>query len=353
MSYQDLGLRPVINADSTLTALGGSVLAPGVAAAMTEAGKNFVPLDELHRAVGDRLAALTGNEACYVSSGAWSGTSHAVAACLTGANPAHARQLPDTRGLARDEIVVFAGQRKGYEEAVRLTGARLSPRITRRTAAILWYAGPRFAEGAPGLPELVATGLPVLVDAAAQIPPISTLWQYTVEQGAAAVIVSGGKGLRGPQSSGLVLGRRSLIEICRANGSPRHGLTRGMKVGKEELLGLLAAVEWNLAQDEAALLAGYEAVVDRWLAGLAGLPGVRLERGYPSEAGQPHSRAVVHIGPERDRVVADLLNGEPRVAVGKIGEEAIALNPQTVAEHEVDLVLAAVRERLAIGLRPA
>ncbi|MCK2241941.1 MULTISPECIES: hypothetical protein [unclassified Crossiella] len=346
MTYQDLGIRPVINADSTLTRLGGSVLAPPVAAAMVAAGREFVDLAELHRAVGDRLAELTGNEAGYVTCGAWAGTVHAVAACLAGADPELAARLPDTRGLPRDEVVVFAAQRKGYEEAARLTGAKLTTEIGPRTAAVLWYAGPRFAEGAPELAEVVATGVPVIVDAAAQIPPISTLWRHTVELGAAAVVVSGGKGLRGPQSSGLVLGRRSLIEGCRVHGSPNHGVGRGMKVGKEELLGLLAAVEWNLAQDETAVLAGYEAAVDRWLTGLAAVPGVRLERGYPSEAGQPHSRAIVHIGPDRDRVVAALLAGEPRVAVGVLGADAIALNPQTVAAEEVDLVLTAVLQTL-------
>ncbi|MGW0521911.1 hypothetical protein [Crossiella sp. NPDC003009] len=344
MTYQDLGIRPVINAAATLTALGGSVLAPPVAAAMTEAGRHFVDLAELHRKVGDRLAALTGNEAGYVTCGAWAGTVHAVAACLVGTNLDLALRLPDTSGLARDEVVVFPAQRKGYEEAVRLTGAKLSTKVGPRTAAVLWYAGPRFADGAPGLAEVVATGVPVIVDAAAQIPPIASLWRHTVELGAAAVVVSGGKGLRGPQSSGLVLGRRSVIEGCRVNGSPHHGVGRGMKVGKEELLGLLAAVEWSLAQDETSVLAGYEAVVDRWLAGLAGFPGV--ERGYPSEAGQPHSRVIVHIGPYRNRVVAGLLAGDPRIAVGVLGEEAIALNPQTVAEHEVEPVLTAVRRAL-------
>src|SRR5207244_4188980 len=137
--------------------------------------------------------------------------------------------------------------------------------------------------------------VPVLVDAAAQIPPLGNLWHFTRELHADAAIFSGGKGLRGPQSSGLVLGQRWLVDACVPNGPPNHSLGRPMKVGKEELLGILAAVEWSLQQDEPALLARYEAMVQGWIDGLAGLPGIRVERGYPSEAGQPHSRAIIHL----------------------------------------------------------
>jgi seryl-tRNA(Sec) selenium transferase len=191
----------------------------------------------------------------------------------------------------------------------------------------------------------------VLVDAAAQIPPIANLWRFTRELGADAAIFSGGKGLRGPAASGLVLGRREIVEGCRANGNPNHSIGRPMKVGKEELAGLLAAVEWALAQDEAALLAAYEATVEGWIAGLAGIPGVTAERGFPSEAGQPHGRAVVRFAPpcplSRDEVVAALWDGEPCVAVGEVGEDAIALNPQTLEPGEDEVVLAQLRRVLA------
>src|SRR5207302_2135557 len=130
----------------------------------------------------------------------------------------------------------------------------LEAAITPRTACVLYFAGAHYATGALPLADVVAVAhehnVPVLVDAAAQIPPIANLWHFTRELGADIAIFSGGKGLRGPQSSGLVLGRREIVEACRANGSPNHSVGRPMKVGKEELLGLLAAVEWSLAQDE-------------------------------------------------------------------------------------------------------
>jgi L-seryl-tRNA(Ser) seleniumtransferase len=144
-----------------------------------------------------------------------------------------------------------------------------------------------------------------------------------------------------------MVGKEWLIDAARANGAPNHSLGRGMKVGKEELLGLLAAVEWTLQQDEPALIAAYEASVRKWVAGLSGLPGVAAERGFPSEAGQPHGRAIVHIGSEtgwsRDELVDALWRGDPAIAVAPDGEDAIALNPQTLEPGEDEVVLSRLR----------
>lgn len=342
MTYQELGVRPVINAVATLTRLGGSVLAPPVIDAMRAAGSSFVDIVELQKAVGARLAQRTGNEAGHVSSGAWAATTQVVAACMVGTDRQRVLALPGTDGLERTEVVVYPAQRFGYEEAVRVAGATITAEAGPRTACVLWFAGERFAPGAPTLAEVVATaGVPVIVDAAAQVPPISTLWHYTTELGADAVIVSGGKGLRGPQSTGLVLGRTALIEGCRANASPHPSVGRGMKVGKEELMGLLAAVEWALAQDEPATIAGYEAMVATWVAQLPD-----TVRGFPSEAGQPHARAVVHVGPRRDEIVRALWDGDPRIAVGTEVAEHITLNPQTVVPGEELVIIDAVRALL-------
>jgi L-seryl-tRNA(Ser) seleniumtransferase len=236
------------------------------------------------------------------------------------------------------------------------TAQGLTEAISSHTACVLWFAGATYAKDALPLEAVVRIardeGVPVLVDAAAQIPPISNLGRFTRELGADAAIFSGGKGLRGPQSSGLVLGSEQIVAGCRANGNPNHSLGRPMKVGKEELAGILAAVEWSLAQDEPALLARYEATVQRWMDGLADMPGVTAERVYPSEAGQPHGRAVVHVGPpcplDRDQVVAALWEGNPRIAVAthRLSDDAIALNPQTLEPGEDEVVLAALRKTL-------
>lgn len=366
--YEDLGVAPVINAAATLTRLGGSRMPPPVVAAMAEAAEAFVDLPELQRRVGRRIAELTGNEAAYVTSGAAAGVVLAVAACIAGTDPEKVAAFPCLVGEGQAEVIIHRSQRNGYDYAARQTGAKmvevggaaedLREAITERTACVLWFAGAHFAAGALPLPEVVATererGVPVLVDAAAQIPPVANLWRFTRELGADAAIFSGGKGLRGPQSSGLVLGSETIIEGCRANGNPNHSIGRPMKAGKEELAGLLAALEWSLAQDEAATIAGYEASVRRWIEGLDGIPGVTAERGYPSEAGQPHGRAIVRFGPPcpwtRDEVVQAMWEGTPCVAVSALpGDESIALNPQTLEPGEDEVVLAKLRRILGAG----
>lgn len=309
---------------------------------------------------------MTGNEACYVSSGAAAGIVVAVASCIAGTDPALTFAFPALEGVTRTEVVIHRGQRNGYDYAARQTGARmveidgtaesLTNALSERAACVLWFAGVHYEENALPLSEVVRIaherGVPVLVDAAAQIPPVSNLRRFTRELGADAAIFSGGKGLRGPQSSGLVLGTKELVAGCRANGNPNHSLGRPMKVGKEELAGILAAVEWSLAQDEPATLARYEATVQRWIDGVSDIPGVTAERVYPSEAGQPHGRTVIHINPPcpltRDQVVAALWDGTPKIAVAthRLSDDAIALNPQTIEPGEEELVLTALRRVL-------
>jgi len=362
--YRDLGIRPVINASATLTRLGGSLMPPAVVEAMADAAQDFVDLPELQRKVGERLAELTRNEAAYVSSGAAAGITLTVASCIAGTDPERISTFPDVASLPRSEVIIQRVQRNGYDYAARQTGARIvevegtrrafEEAITEHTACVLFFAGAHYATDALPLPEVVEIAhgrrVPVIVDAAAQVPPISSLWHFTSEVGADAAIVSGGKGLRGPQSSGLIVGRSEIIEGCRANGNPNHSIGRPMKVGKEEMLGLLAAVEWMLEQDEPRVLAGYEATVNTWVQGLAGIPGVRAERVFPSEAGQPHGRAVVHLAPPcslgRDEVVDALWTNEPRIAVSTFGADAIALNPQTLEDGQGEVVLGALRRIL-------
>jgi len=363
--YADLGVRPVVNAAATLTRLGGSLMPLHVLEAMAAGAESFIDMFELQRRAGERIAELTGNEACYISSGAAAGMAIAIAGCIAGRDLDCIRRLPRV-DEPPPEVIVFRSQRNGYDQAARQTGARLvevdssaaadlDAAISRRTVCVLYFAGAHYARGAPPLDEVISTAharrIAVLVDAAAQIPPLSSLWRFTCELGADAAIFSGGKGLRGPQSSGLVLGRRSIVENCIANGPPNHSLGRPMKVGKEEMMGIVAAIEWCLEQDESDMLARYEATVERWIEGLRGLPGVSVERGYPSEAGQPHARAVVHIGQTavmtRAALVAALWDGEPRIAVGEVEPDAVALNPQTLEPGEDEIVLQTLRRLLA------
>lgn len=360
----ELHVRSVINASATLTALGGSLMPEPVLAAMEAASRSFVDLHELKRKVAQRIAELTQNEAAYVSSGAAGGITLAVAACMTGTDPTLIDSFPGPDGFDKNELIIHRAQRNGYDYAARMTGVKMieidgtvesfEAAISPHTAAILWFAGAHWAQDALPIEQVIALGkqhnVVVIVDAAAQVPTVENLWHFTRDLGADLSIFSGGKGLRGPQSSGLVLGRKGPIEAVAANGSPNYAIGRPLKVGKEELLGCLAAVEWSLAQDEQEVLAGYEATVEMWIGGVVDLPGVVAERGYPSEAGQPHGRAILTIGEDaqldRDALHDALWNRNPRIAVSRLGENQIALNPQTLEPGEERIVLAAIRRLL-------
>lgn len=362
---QQLGVRPVINAAATLTKLGGSIMPPEVVDAMSAASRSYVDMFEYNRLVGERLAELTHNEAAFVTSGAAAGIAVGVASCIAGTNKDLQQSFPYLDGVEKTNVVVYKSQRNPYDYAARQTGARLveiepdGDDLERevanpKTACVLYFGGAALAPGARPLPEVIevahSMSVPVIVDAAAQIPPISNLWYFTRDLGADAAIFSGGKGLRGPQSSGLVVGKKEIIEGIRPNAAPNQSFGRPMKVGKEELAGLLTAVELALQQDEAAVLAGYEASVQMWNEGLSDIPGVTAERRYPSEAGQPHGRTIVTLDESfpktRDEVVAELWDRNPRIAVNEIDTNAFALNPQTLETGEDRIVLEAVREVL-------
>ena len=363
--YDDLGIKPIINASATLTKLGGSRMPAEVLEAMHAAAGSFIDLPLFQTRVGDRIAELTRNEAAFVSSGAAGGIVVAVATFMAAPNQPDPMAYPMLKGITRNEAIVFTSQRNGYDFAILQTGASIvecddtlesfESAITERTACLVWFAG-ALAVKSPSIENVIAIArkhhVPVLVDAAAQIPPISNLWHYTKGLGCEGVVFSGGKGIRGPQSAGLVLGTRELIAGCRRLSPPTQGIGRPLKVGKEELAGMLAAVQYTLDQDEAAIFEGYETVVQNWIGGLAGIAGVTAERGFPSEAGQPHARTIVRLDAgfrkTRDQVVDELRNGDVWIEVGVLADQpnALALNPQTLTREEADIVSARLRQVL-------
>ncbi len=364
--FEELGVRPVINAAATYTKLGGSIMPPEVRAAMIEAADSFVDLFDLQTKVGQKLAELTQNEAAFVTSGAAAGIAMCVCSCMVGNQTDRTFAFPSLEGVEKTDVVVFKAQRNGYDYAITQTGAHvievgssladLEAALSDKTACVFWFAGDAFAIDGVGLEQVVeiahAREIPVIVDAAAQIPYVSNLWLYTKEQGADAAIFSGGKGLRGPQSSGLVLGTQKIIDGCRVHSAPNHSFGRPMKVGKEEFAGILAAVKWTLDQNEDELIMGYEQTVANWIEDLAGIPGVRVDRSYPSEAGQPYPRAYVHLSEPNpwtpEAVVEALWDGPVRIAVvvPNGAADAVALNPQTLQPGEDQIVMKRLREVL-------
>jgi uncharacterized pyridoxal phosphate-dependent enzyme len=367
--YETLGVRRVINADARLTRLGGSLMPEPVLRAMEDAATSYVDMYELQRAAGRRLAELTRNEAACVVTGAAAGLFVTTLACMTGPNPEAVERLPSLEGL-RNEVVFQRVQHFGYLPAVPLTGAtlveigsepemhpaELESAINERTAAVLYVAGEHMAAGALPLPEVIeiahSRGVPVVVDAAAQLPPAENLWYFTRTLGADLVIFSGGKDLRGPQASGLVVGRPDLIEACLLNAAPNPRLGRPMKVGKEEMLGLLAAVELYLAEDEPARIERFERIVADWITAFDGLPGVRAWRQFPNEAGQPMPRCVVEVdrattGLTGAGLVTALWESDPRIAVKQHEETGISMTPDTLSDGDEHRITERLRQILS------
>lgn len=362
--YQRLGVRRVINADARLTRLGGSIMPPEVLAAMAEASQWYVDIFELQRAVGRRIAELTHNEAAYVCTGAAAGLFLATLACMTGPDLTAITRAVETMPapvLPKDEVIIHTAHRIPYDPAIRLAGARLveigtvlqtfpwelEAAISDRTAAVVYMAGEHLSRGALPLPEVIAIahahGIPVIVDAAAQLPPPENLWRFTRDLGADLAVFSGGKDLRGPQPSGLVLGRADLIEAVFLHGAPHQRLGRPMKVGREEMVGLLTAIELYLREDHAARIARYETIVQDWVDQFNQLPGTTARRDFPNEAGQPVPRLLLELDPERAGLTGAelrqrLWDGDPRIAVAPAGERGVYITPDTLEPGEEALI---------------
>jgi len=330
--YTRIGVRPVINGLATATVLGGSIMPPEVVAAMEEAGKYFVSLPDLHEKVGKRLAGLIGVEAALVTTGAAGGITLGVAACVTGNDEQKIRRLPDTSGM-KNEVIMQKSHRSGYEPQILLVGTKIIEIETR--AELLDAIGPKTAMlfslnvGDPGAKikreEWVAIGkergIPTFLDAAADLPPKSRLSEYVNTLGFDLVTFSGGKGLHGPQCSGLLLGRKDLIDAARVNASPWGGtIGRGMKVGKEEIMGLLAAVERYLKMDHDAERRELELRIREISQVLSKIRGLKTEVYVPEIANHLPHLAVEwdfdEIRLKSAEVSEQLRNGDPSIALG-------------------------------------
>ncbi len=286
--YQRLGVRPVINAVGTLTTLSGSVMLPEVKRAMDEASRSFVRIHDLQEKVGQRLAEITGAEAAFVTAGASAALCLATCAVTAGKDPAKMNQLPDLTGM-KSEIIIQKAHRNSYDHAFRMVGAKLvdvttaedvRQAINEKTAAIAMVLSHNSLGHKVELDEMIslahAAKLPLILDSAAEVPPAANLKKF-VSMGADLVAFSGGKNLRGPQCSGLLMGRKDLVEAAYANSSPNNHFARIAKIGKEEIVGLLVAVEMALQRDEDKQRQEWTAMLNRVADRLKKVPGVRTE----------------------------------------------------------------------------
>lgn len=381
--YGELGVRTLINAKGPATRLSGGILRPEVAAAMTEASQACVDIAELQAAASRIIAAATGAEAGYVASGASACLLIGAAACITGLDPGRMARLPDTTGQ-KNECVMVRSQRNFYDHAIRAAGLKIievglpdryagagvrdaeaweiDDAISERTALVFYVAD---AQARPSLAEVTAVaharGVPVLVDAAAQLPPQDNLRRF-IREGADLVAFSGGKVLGGPQASGILAGRRDLIMAAalqhldldihwdmwtppaalidkhRLKGAPQHGIGRSCKAGKEEIVGLLTALRLFVAEGDAARHA-------RWLKDCetvaAGLDGFLVTiTGSNDIAAVP--LVEITLDPERmsaTRLCTSLLADEPALALdaGQRDRGILTVNPVCLRPGEAEV----------------
>jgi uncharacterized pyridoxal phosphate-dependent enzyme len=347
--YAELGLNKVINAQGTETVLGGSLIRPEVKAVMDLASQHFVVMMDLEAAVGRRVAEmlkLPSGYSAIVTSGAASGIQNGYAGILTGSNEAFIRQIPDLTGM-KSEVIIQKAHRSGWDHQIRTTGARLvevetvedvHKAVNERTAA-MHFLNLADAAGQIKRADWVklahAANLPVFLDAAADVPPKSRLSEYA-DMGFDLIAFSGGKAIRGPQCSGLLLGRQELVHSALLNMSPNEDtIGRPTKVGKEEVVGLLKALELFLAEDQHALDQQQTEKLDVIAGKVSGIPGVSITRKVT--AVENHFPALqIHLDPAR-------FSAKPRA----MAEQLAAMKPSIVVTDGESTL-----EMTAIDLQP-
>lgn len=365
--YESIGVRPIINAKGTFTIVSGSQSLPEVKMAMMEASKHFVHIDELMAAVGARIAELTQAESAMVTCGCASALTHATAACVAGGDPEKIQRLPVLDGM-KNEVVVPNYSRNVYDHAIRAVGVKMITvdsldamrrAITDKTAMVMVMAQP--ADRGPfGLEPVAAVahefGVPVLVDAAAEG---LTIPNVHLQRGADLVGYSGGKAMRGPQTAGLLLGRKDLIRAAWTNSSPHHTFGRAMKVGKEEIMGMLAAVEMWVKRDHDAEFKEWE----RWLDIIA--TEVKKVDGVTTEVRQPNdlsnrtpslriswdSKKLGVYGAEVER---ELYAGTPRILLANGsgdrrtgGTSSVGISPWQMMPGNAETIAKALHAKLS------
>lgn len=373
--YARLGVRPVIHGSGTTTRYGGSRMRPETIEAMREAAQALVNLDELNEAAGAAIARRLGAEAAFVTAGSAAGLVLQAAACIAGDDPARIVRLPDVTGM-RHEFVIQRAHRFSYDQSFRVPGGllveiglarrtmpyELENAIGPRTAGVVYLVSPFTSP--PGILSFEdvcriahARGVPVLVDVASMIPPRENLFRY-LRGGADLVIVSGGKGIRGPQSTGILAGRRDLVRAAMLNASPNQAIGRAAKTSKEEIVGLVTALELFLAEDEKAEMERFREVCASIVAALGEVPGIRaVVEQDPVNRVLPH--AVLYFepswtGPSGRAVQLALAAGEPHIYVQQGPHQGgyfdeIAIDPINLELGDEVIIVRRLLEELTRG----
>jgi L-seryl-tRNA(Ser) seleniumtransferase len=334
--YRKLGVRPLINAAGTYTILSGSLMPERARRAMEEASHSFVRLEDLQKAVGERIAKLLGAESAMVTSGAAGAILLATAACVTGTDLEMIRRLPNLDGM-KSEVIVPREHRNGFDHAARTVGVKLVEvetvddlhRAIGPQTAMLYFTNIFEPKGQIKRAEFIAAGkqagIPVFNDAAAELPPASNLTSI-IREGFDLVAFSGGKGMRGPQSTGLLLGRKDLIQAALLNNNPNEdAIGRPCKVGKEEMLGLLAALEEYLRRDHEADMRLWRGFMESIARDLRGISTVTAEVYVPGPGEHPIPYLRVRWDENRLNLkyadcAQQLRDGDPSIEVNAGGD---------------------------------
>jgi uncharacterized pyridoxal phosphate-dependent enzyme len=358
--YDRLGVRTRINAKGTYTHLSGSLMPPEVSRALEEASRHYVYLVELHEAVGKKIAEMLGVEAALVTSGAAGAIALGTAACVAGKDPEKILRIPDTTGM-KNQVVIQKSHRMAFDHAIRNVGVRLVvvetleelENAVNENTAMMFFLNSGQNRGQVSMEKFIEVGkrrgVPTFNDAAADVPPREHLSEY-VKKGFDLVSISGGKGLRGPQCAGLLLGRKDLIEAALLNNNPYEDtLGRPMKVGKEEIVAMYTAVERYLRIDHEAEWKDWEARVGTMESAVSSAPGVRTSRFVPEIANHvPHLRIEWDeeaLGMTHTDCARELEEGEPSIVclVSERGK-GIALTPYMMMPGEEKIVARRLKE---------
>ena len=366
--YERIGARPVINAGGNTTLWGGSTPSPEVMQAMLEAGESFVEMEEVLAASGDHLAKLLGVEAAYPTAGCYAALVLSTAACLTGNNPDKMEQLPDTTGM-KDEIVLQQCQRYGYDRAYTVPGSKLvlagddngctlnelEAAIGPNTAAVAYLVQVDQRASSVSLEDAVdlahSHGLPAIADAAAQIYPLDYLRRNAQS---ADLVCFGGKYMGAPHSTGLACGKKDMIEAVTAHGfiGPRP-LGRGMKMDRQEIVGLTVAIESWVNADHEQRLVNYGVKFDVIEEALKGASGVKETKVVPTDNFYSLMLNVVldtqKLGKNAEQVNQELLDGSPRIRLSVAdGDDTLAINVHTLNDGEEQTIA----DRIIIPVPP-
>jgi len=393
--YEKLGVRRIVNASGSKTRLSGSIMPDEVVQAMVEASNELVDIEYLQAKASEIIAEVTGAEAGIVTTGAASGLVLSTASCITGLDIVKMEKLPDTTGM-KNEVVIAKHHRNAYDHQIRLAGVKfveaglnerglgvgirtveaweIEAAITERTAAIAYFARPA---NTPPLEDVIkvgrAHGVPVIVDAAAELPPASNLKKF-IAQGASSVVFSGGKAIRGPQASGILAGKKdlimgavlqqldmdtsfevwnppaSLIDKSRLRGIPRHGIGRGFKAGKEEIVGLITALKLYANKDHKKEMEEYETRCKNIAEALKDVTSLRVAY-LPLTERRPLPLTEIEFLKARElkdmiNLDAKLKSKDPPIYFedSRMDERILQVNPFNLREDDLDLIVKRIKE---------